>query len=419
MSDAPFFWTKTVEPDEFYQGRGDTVQKALAVGFGDRGDFTAVDVDETSVPANVAYDVVESYNMASADILNKDSGRLANVVRRYWDRANELFPSFVNELGPNVDPNEIESDNFIVNMLLLNSPPGPGTADTKEERYLEWVIFFAFENVLEYNSREEYESAKDARELAGLTPHQTLKLLYPAKYGSSLTLWVELKGNVVMLAGALAPQPSLLQYVATVVINAASAVADAIIPVTPTPPPPPPMESLVDYNQPEFRENLVAQLIDATVGRAVDAVVPPMPPVPTIAPQKKPLPDLPATAGLKSVQFQARQSELADRMRAPSNPVAAAIDATIGQAVDAVVPPPSSTTTVVSAPTAVASSEFEKAKARFYAAYRGQPRGRLADRNRAAKKPVVDPAKYKNPKRQDLVGLDDGTGPGVWARKTK
>lgn len=413
--DVPFFWTQDIEPDEFYQGSGDTVQKAQGVGFGNRGDFTAVDVDETTVAANVAYDVVDSYNdMASADILNEDSGRLANVVRNYWDRANELFPSFVNQLGPNVTPDDLPND-FILNVLLLNSPPGPSTADTKEERYLEWVIHFAFENVLEYNSRENYESAKDARELAGLTPQQTLKLLYPAKYGSDLTLWVERNGTVVMLAGALAPQPSLLQYFATVVINAASAVADAIIPVTPTPPPPPP----IDYNQPEFRENLVAQLIDATVGRAVDVVVPPMPSVPTIVPQKKPLPDLPATAGLKSVQFQARQRELADRMRAPSNPVAAAIDATIGQAVDAVVPPPSSTTTVVSAPTAVSSSEFEKAKARFYAAYRGQPRGRLADRNRAAKKPVVDPAKYKNPKRQDLVGLDDGTGPGVWARKTK
>lgn len=417
----PFFWTQPVEPGEFYVGVGDTVQKALAVGFGARGDFTAVEIDETSVAANVAYDVAESYNMALDDILNEDSGRLANVVRRYWDRANELFPSFVNQLGPNVTPDEIESDNFIVNMLLLNSPPGPSTADTKEERYLEWVVFFAFENVLEYNTKEAYDSAKDARELAGLTPHQTLKLLYPEKYGSSLTLWVERNGTVVMLAGALAPQPSLLQRFTTVVINAASAVADAIIPVTPTPPPPP-LRPLVSFDQPEFRENLVAKLIDATVGRAVDVVVPPMPAVPTIVPRaKKPLPDLPATAGLKSVQFQAMQRELADRMRASSNPVAAAIDATIGRAVDAVVP--QSTTTVVpqSAPRAavVSGTEFEKAKARFYAAYRGQPRGRLMDRNRAAKNPVVDPVKYKNPKRQDLVGLDDGTGPGVWARKTK
>jgi hypothetical protein len=79
-----------------------------------------------------------------------------------------------------------------------------------------------------------------------------------------------------------------------------------------------------------------------------------------------------------------------------------------------VLPAGSSTTTT----TTTSPAGFNAAKARFYKAYRWQPRGRLADRNRTAKTIVTDPAKYKFPKKQDLVGLDDGTGPGVWAKSS-
>jgi hypothetical protein len=64
---------------------------------------------------------------------------------------------------------------------------------------------------------------------------------------------------------------------------------------------------------------------------------------------------------------------------------------------------------------ATGTPDYERAKAKFYRAYRNQPNGRRADRNRQAKNVVTDVAKYV-PKRNDFKGLDDTTGVGAFAR---
>jgi hypothetical protein len=72
-----------------------------------------------------------------------------------------------------------------------------------------------------------------------------------------------------------------------------------------------------------------------------------------------------------------------------------------------------STTTAVTGRT-----DFDRAKSKFYRAYRNQPNGRTADRNKAAKTVVTDVAKYV-PKRNDFKGLDDRTGVGAFAPSRK
>jgi len=59
-------------------------------------------------------------------------------------------------------------------------------------------------------------------------------------------------------------------------------------------------------------------------------------------------------------------------------------------------------------------SDLDRAKSKFYRAYRNQPNGRAADRNRKAKNVVTDVMKYA-PKRNDFKGLDDTTGVGAFA----
>lgn len=86
---------------------------------------------------------------------------------------------------------------------------------------------------------------------------------------------------------------------------------------------------------------------------------------------------------------------------APGNVIAQAADALTGA--------------VTRAPAAVSGrTDYDRAKAKFYRAYKHQPNGRLADRGRKAKTVVTDVAKYV-PKRNDFKGLDDRTGVGAFA----
>lgn len=89
--------------------------------------------------------------------------------------------------------------------------------------------------------------------------------------------------------------------------------------------------------------------------------------------------------------------------------VASAPGNVISQAADAL------TAAVTGAPVAASGrTDYDRAKAKFYRAYKHQPNGRLADRGRKAKTVVTDVAKYV-PKRNDFKGLDDRTGVGAFA----
>jgi hypothetical protein len=113
----------------------------------------------------------------------------------------------------------------------------------------------------------------------------------------------------------------------------------------------------------------------------------------------------------------ARAAAMVDAARSAARPnivvqAAQAVVSATNSVADAV----TSTVSAVTGSAAVEGrSDYDRAKAKFYRAYRNQPGGRRADRNRQAKTVVTDVDKY-TPKRNDFKGLDDTTGVGAFAR---